>query len=168
MNKLKMKEVHYITIVPDNNLKSFNQFKSIIKKCFRDISKLNYIKSHKEHYNSKNYLKYVSVIEINSSITKNKKLLNDRTFFTRRPRNISDDFIMNEMRYHTHIFYQPFVMNKRVSSKVLKCLVEREFSKHNIEVNIHLENEFYDLNTFVKYHTKQLNQLDNNFIISNN
>lgn len=169
MNKLKKSQLNYVTIVPDNSIKSLEQFRYIIKKCFRDISKTYYQKSENENYSSKNYINYVSVIELNKSITQNKKLLNDSTFFIRKLFNKSDEFQMSETGYHTHIFFESFLKDSRVNPKKLKSIIRNEFKKNHINVDMktYIEKDLYDVNTFIMYHTKQLKQLDNNFVVSN-
>lgn len=163
----------YVSITPVNGLKSLEEFKFLIKKCFREISK-KYNKT-----SSYNYLKYVSVIEINKSITTDKKL-SEGEFFTSKKERIKKKEeskplskkelkLMNvrEMGFHTHIFLKDNVEFWKIESTVLKQCFTETFNNSGIEIDYYFSNTYNDFQGFISYHTKQLDKLDKSFIITN-
>ena len=169
VNQLKKRELNYVTIVPDENLLHLEQFRSILKKCFRDISKLYYYKNPYNYHKCKNYIKYISLIEMNPSITKDKKLLSNNTFFISRESIKQRNFVVNELGYHSHIFFNPNIMNRCISNTNFKSIIIDIFKRYNIKVDVkfYTKDDFYDLSTFIEYHTKQLENLDVNFLVFN-
>jgi hypothetical protein len=143
VNKILSSELkYYICINPVGNVKSFGQFRFLIKKCFRDISKTYKV----EH--SKNYMKYVSVIEVDKSITKGKKDITG-------------------LGLHTHIFLDLKSGTTTFNPTILKGVITNVFRKGNIEIDYYEQSEIHSPERFVNYHTKQFEYLDENFILSN-
>jgi len=171
VNRITRNEFLYVAVTPETGLKSLAQFKYLIKKSMRDFSKLNDV-TH-----SHQYLEYVSLIEVNSSITKGYNLLNGK--FPKRkifdttlgkaevlyePRNPID-----EMGYHTHIFLGKTHSCKDVSRKALKQVWIKNFDNNGIRIDWYetSSEKVASVKRFVGYHTKQLNKLDNSFVITN-
>jgi hypothetical protein len=163
----------YVSVNPLSGLKSLEEFKFLIKKCIREISK-KYNKT-----SSSQYLKYVSVIEINKSITSDKKL-SEGEFFTSRiekkkkklltrpltPKEIRINQV-KEMGFHTHIFLNKSVEFWEIDSGVLKKCIVDTFSQSGIQIDYFFSDTFNDLEGFIDYHSKQLDQLDKSFILTN-
>lgn len=160
------KQHSYISITPMSGLKSLEQFRFLIKKCFREISKKHNIN------HSKDYVKYVSVIEVNESITKGFELLNKK--FPVIVKNNDNQVVLievndplREMGYHTHIFFETDINEKNITEKEFLTIVKRIFLENGIEVNHYYKEIDISSPRFVNYHTKQLTYLDETFIISN-
>lgn len=163
----------YVSITPVNGLKSLEEFKFLIKKCFREISK-KYNKT-----SSSNYLKYVSVIEINKSITTDKKL-SENEFFISKKESIKKKQdckpltkielrlkSVREMGFHTHIFLKNSVEFWEIDSILLKQCFTETFNNSGIEIDYYFSNTYNDFQGFITYHTKQLDKLDKSFILTN-
>jgi hypothetical protein len=163
----------YVSINPLNGLKSLEEFKYLIKKCIREISK-KYNKT-----SSSNYLKYVSVIEINKSITQDKKLSEGEFFTSRKVSRKKKELVkpltkkekklseVREMGFHTHIFLSNSIEFWEVDSTVLKECFTETFKKSGIKIDYYFTNTFNDVQGFISYHSKQLDKLDKSFIITN-
>lgn len=163
----------YVSVNPLNGLKSLEEFKFLIKKCIREVSK-KYNKTSSFHY-----LKYVSVIEINKSITTDKKL-SEGEFFTSRKEKKSKKLLnkpltqkelrinqVREMGFHTHIFLNRSVEFWEIDSSLLKKCFLETFSQSGINIDYFFLDTFNDLQGFIDYHSKQLDQLDKSFILTN-
>jgi hypothetical protein len=133
---------YYICINPIGELKSFEHFRFLIKKCFRDISKFYRIKQSKE------YLKYVSVIEVDKSITKGQTDIKG-------------------LGLHTHIFLDRKSGTTIFCPSVFRKIIRDVFRKENIEIDYYEQSEILTPERFVNYHTKQFGYLDENFLVSN-
>lgn len=163
----------YVSITPVNGLKSLEEFKFLIKKCFREISK-KYNKT-----SSSNYLKYVSLIEINKSITTDKKLNEDEFFVSKKQRSKNKEDCkpltktelkiknVREMGFHTHIFLKNSVEFWKIDTTLLKQCFTETFNNSGIEIDYYFSNTYNDFQGFITYHTKQLDKLDKSFILSN-
>jgi hypothetical protein len=133
---------YYICINPIGELKSFEHFRFLIKKCFRGISKFYRIKQSKE------YFKYVSVIEVDKSITKGQTDIKG-------------------LGLHTHIFLDRKSGTTIFCPSVLRRITKDVFRKENIEIDYYEQSEIRSPERFVNYHTKQFGYLDENFLVSN-
>jgi hypothetical protein len=168
VNKVINNDPFYITINPDYGLNSLEQFRYLIKLCFRNISKFY------NQTSSKNYLKYVSIIEVNKSITTEKKLTSNKFFIERKNRNkkLSKNLNerMNEVRemgYHTHIFLNSSLKNWIIDEVVIKRIINKVFNENLISIDYYFSKSFYNKERFIDYHLKQLDKLDDNFVLSN-
>jgi hypothetical protein len=176
-NKIKQLTIYekplYVSITPLNGLKSLEEFKFLIKKSFREISK-KYNKT-----SSSNYLKYVSVIEINKSITTDKKLSEEEFFISKKERRRKKEDCkpltkmevrlknVREMGFHTHIFLKNSVEFWIIDTTLLKQCFTETFNNSGIEIDYYFSNTFNDFQGFITYHTKQLDKLDKSFILTN-
>lgn len=143
VNKILSSELkYYICINPLENMKSFEQFRFLIKKCFRDISKTYKVEQ------SKNYMKYVSVIEIDKSITKGKKDIKG-------------------LGLHTHIFLDLKSLTTTYNPSIFRGIIKDVFRKEKIEIDYYEQSEIHTPERFINYHTKQFDYLDESFIITN-
>jgi hypothetical protein len=170
VNQITKENFHYIAITPTEGLKSLEEFRFLIKKSMRDFSKKLGVKK------SKNYLDYLSVIEVNPTITKGEKLFNDKfpkMKFESMPWGESwvsyePDSVMDEMGYHTHIFVS-LPTDGVLYSNSLRSVWTNTFNKSEITINWFekASNEIKTLPKFINYHMKQLDQLDGTFLVSN-
>jgi len=140
---IRQDNLNYITIKPIDYTKSFEQFKFLLKKVFRDISKNNnLIKSY-------DYIKFLGVVEVSGCITKNKKQIFD-------------------LGLHSHIFYNPVIdLFNTVEVNEFRDLIIHTFLKYGIIVNVYCTDKFYNIQRFGSYHTKQMEVLNDEFIITN-
>ena len=170
VTKITKRKFHYISVTPTEGLKSLKEFKFLIKKSMRDFSKVIGIKK------SKNYLDYLSVIEINSTITKGEKLFNDKfpkMKFESMPWGESwmpyePNSVMDEMGYHTHIFVS-LPTDGVLYSNSLRSVWTDTFNESGITINWFESSstQIQTLPKFIHYHTKQLDQLDDSFLLTN-
>lgn len=161
----------YICIKPIKGLKSLNQFRFLIKKMFREVSKLYGV------YESHLQLKYVSVIEINKCIIQGDELYNGK--FSKSKKSIIRNGIVSthyldvtdnidELGFHTHIFLQKSYNSTDISYTLLKQYITRCFKKVNIDINYYeKKDDVYSMDNFINYHTKQLHYLNSDFLIYN-
>ena len=168
VNKLINNDPFYITIRPDYGLYSLEQFRYLIKLCFRKISK---------YYNqtsSKNYLKYVSIIEVNKSISNEKKLTSNKFFIERTNRKKELPEYLNErmkevreIGYHTHIFLNSSLTNWIIDEVVIEKIINDVFNEHLVSIDYYFRKTFYNKERFIDYHVKQIDILSDEFILSN-
>lgn len=158
---------HYVCIHPTDGLKSFEQFKFLIKKCMRDLSK------YYNQYSSSNHLKYVSVVEVNKSITKHYNLREGKFPITEEKNGQIVRFLevkndIDEMGYHTHIFFEKNLKNWEIESKTIQKIITNTFTQSGITID-YQDKEVIDRtpHSFVNYHTKQFHFLNEEFIVSN-
>ena len=161
----------YVCIKPISGMKSLNQFRFLIKKMFREVSKLYGV------YEPHLHLKYVSVIEINKSIilgddlfmgkfSKTSKSINRNGSVSTNYFDVTDN--IDELGFHTHIFLQKRFHNNEISHTLLKQYISNCFNKVGIEINYYeKKDEVYSMNNFIHYHTKQLHYLNSDFVIYN-
>jgi hypothetical protein len=158
------KDFNYIAVTPTNSLKSLPEFKFLIKKSMRDYSKkINRSRSH-------NYIQFVSLIEVNSTISKGYNLINGK--FPKRKTVVTDlgkvevlyepKNPIDELGYHTHIFIE-----KVENEYELKRTWIDTFSHNGITLDWYstTSHEIKSKHQFINYHTKQLGLLDKTFII---
>lgn len=158
------KDFNYIAVTPINGLKSLPEFKYLIKKSMRDYSKK--IKRSRSH----TYVQFVSLIEVNSTISKGYNLINGK--FPKRkvvdtnlgkvevlyePKNSID-----ELGYHTHIFIEKIDYVNELKQAWIDA-----FAHNGIGLDWYstTSNDIKSKNQFINYHTKQLEMLDKTFII---
>jgi hypothetical protein len=171
VNNLIKEPYIYVCIKPIRGLKSLNQFRFLIKKMFRDVSKIYGV------YEPHLQLKYVSVIEMNKSIIQGDELFMGKFSksikFYSRTGNVSTHYLdivdnIDELGFHTHIFLQKRCNNTEISNTLLKQHITNCFNKVGIEVNYYNKvDEVYSINNFINYHTKQLHYLNSDFVIYN-
>ncbi len=161
----------YVCIKPISGMKSLNQFRFLIKKMFREVSKLYGI------YEPHRHLKYVSIIEINKSIILGDDLYMGKFSKTsksvQRNGNVTTNYLdvtdnIDELGFHTHIFLQKSFNNTEISHNLLKQYISNCFHKMGININYYEKrDEVYSIDNFINYHTKQLHYLNSEFLIYN-
>lgn len=168
VKQITQQPFHYLSINPTNGLRSLEQFRFLIKKSMRDYSKS--IGIHCSHQ----YLKYVSVIEVNPSITQGTDLFKGKFPKKKKihtPCGVTEVLfeplnIMDEMGYHTHLF---LTTNQQTHIPDLRRTWTTTFHKQGIQLNWYdtPSGDIQSLNRFVQYHTKQIKGLDKGFLVTN-
>ena len=166
VNQITKHPFHYLSINPTSGLKSLNQFRFLIKKSMRDYSKI--IGLNLSHQ----YLNYISVIEVNPSITQGNELFNGK--FPKKRTTMSlfgmtevlfepTDSI-DEMGYHTHLFMN---INQQTHIQKIREVWRFNFKKQGIELDWYdtPSHEIQSINRFIRYHTKQIKDFDHSFLV---
>ena len=166
VNQITKEPFHYLSINPIGGLKSLNQFRFLIKKSMRDYSKSIGLNLSHQH------LPYISVIEVNPTITQGYPLLNGRFPKKRKvntPCGVTEVLFdpqnsIDEMGYHTHLFT---TINQQTNISKLKETWRFNFKKQGIELDWYdtSSDKIPTLNRFIRYHTKQIKDFDSGFLV---
>jgi hypothetical protein len=111
---------------------------------------------------------------VNKSISSEKNLTSNKFFIERinrkkkLPENLNERmYEVREMGYHTHIFLNSSLKNWIIDEVVIKKIINDTFNQHHISIDYYFSKTFYNKERFVDYHVKQIEKLDNDFVLSN-